>query len=69
MASKTQEKSIDIIRKACYNINGEHRWRLLPYETNNRLQLETRGGYFSLFAVIEVIKQQVGKHDKCAYNH
>ena len=40
MASKTQEKSIDIVHKAWYNNNGEHRWWSLPTYAirNNRLQ-------------------------------
>ena len=36
---------------------------------NNRLRLQAEGGYFFLFAVIEVFIQQVGKSDKYADNH
>ena len=51
MASKTQEKSIDIVRKAWYNINGEHRWRLLPLSDYLEITAlcEKSGGYFFIY--------------------
>ena len=39
------------------------------WSKNNRLRLQAEGGYFFLFAVIEVFIQQVGKSDKYADNH
>jgi len=41
----------------------------VPKSVNNRLRLQAEGGYFFLFAIVEVFIQQVGKSDKYADNH